>query len=93
MSANIAEMDDLATDDVDGPDASASIVHTRGGAFDYIKSGRQRLRRPTVTCATARVSKPIDLSVFTNVVPVAFGRSGDRESHPDFEAGGLAFYS
>ncbi len=35
----------------------------------------------------------MDLSVFTSVVPVSFGRSGDRESHPDLEAGDLAFYS
>ncbi len=35
MSGNVAEMDDWATDYVDSPDASASRVHTRGGAFDY----------------------------------------------------------
>ena len=29
----------------------------------------------------------------TSVVVAAFGRSSNRESHPDLEAGDLAFYS
>ena len=34
-TAKYVPMDDWAADYVDGPDAAASIVHTRGGAFDY----------------------------------------------------------